>query len=179
MGLITRLHFRVLGFIFLFTTITGCTDATQPQRTVSPAKQNPQLLISSPDVKKWIGEQKGKVIFLNLWATWCPPCIRELPALATFAEKNPEVAVMALSLDDPADKGAEVQQFLQKNNLKLTFKQLDSQAPDQDLSFLDPSLSDVLPTTYVIRKDGSVMVGVQGEQSLLAFQALLAQAVGS
>ncbi|MBL7980026.1 MAG: TlpA family protein disulfide reductase [Bacteroidetes Order II. Incertae sedis bacterium] len=179
MGRIIRFHPLTLGVIFLLTTLTSCTDSTQPQPPGSQAKQQTQLLISSPEVKKWIGEQKGKVVFLNLWATWCPPCIRELPALATFAEKNPDVAVLALSLDDPVDKGAEVQQFLKKNNLKLTFRQLDSQAPDQDLSFLDPSLSDVLPTTYVIRKDGSVMVGVQGEQSLLAFQALLAQAIGS
>jgi len=158
---------------------TGCTNPSAPQDTQKSTGDASKLLMTNKDLKQWLEAQKGKVVFLNLWATWCPPCIRELPALATFAEKNPNVAVLALSMDDPADHGAEVQAFLQKNKLNLTFRQLDSDAPDQDLAFLDPALSDVLPTTYVLRKDGSVMVGVQGEQSLLAFQALLAQASGS
>lgn len=62
---------------------------------------------------------KGKVVFLNLWATWCPPCVRELPSIQSLYSQTSgaeEVAIMAVSVDDSPDL---VRQFLQKNQFSF------------------------------------------------------------
>jgi thiol-disulfide isomerase/thioredoxin len=49
-----------------------------------------------------LSEQKGHPVFLNFWATWCPPCIEEMPALETLASSvvDSDVRVLAVSVDD-------------------------------------------------------------------------------
>lgn len=146
----------------------GCK--TDPPKTVP---EQGSLMIQASALQTWLTAQKGKVVVINLWATWCPPCVQELPDLQTFAQKHPDVAVLAVSLDDPAAKGTDVQDFLhQQNLLTLPIKVLDSANPIRELAFLDPNMEDVLPTTYVIGKDGKVAAFVQGGQTEAEFAQL-------
>jgi len=48
----------------------------------------------------------GKVTVIDFWATWCGPCIKALPALESFARRHPEVDVLAINRDDPAEARA-------------------------------------------------------------------------
>ncbi|GIX32314.1 MAG: thioredoxin [Lysobacterales bacterium] len=48
-----------------------------------------------------LAEWQGKPLLLNFWASWCPPCIRELPLLAEFGRETSGMAVLAIALDDP------------------------------------------------------------------------------
>ena len=54
---------------------------------------------------------KGKIIIINFWATWCPPCVKEFPALLEIAASNPDVILIALS-SDAGD--AEIKKFLRR-----------------------------------------------------------------
>ena len=93
---------------------------------------------------------RGHVVLLNLWATWCPPCIKEMPSLARLQAKLPDLAVLAISQDR---RGAEaVDPFLAK--LKLTGL----------ATFLDPENGasgafkvEGLPTTILIDRDGRIV----------------------
>jgi thiol-disulfide isomerase/thioredoxin len=51
-----------------------------------------------------LGDFEGKPLVLNFWATWCPPCQMEIPALSSYARSNPEVSVVGVAIDSgPAD----------------------------------------------------------------------------
>lgn len=99
---------------------------------------------------------KGKFVVLNLWATWCQPCLREMPSLAALQTKlGSSLTVLALS----EDRGAvvSVRPFLDKHGL------------DQLKVYLDPNstaahafLARGLPTSVVIDRDGNVLGKVEG-----------------
>lgn len=164
----SRNLWHVALFLGLMSGAMGCK--TDPPKTVP---EQGSLMIQASALQTWLTAQKGKVVVINLWATWCPPCVQELPDLQTFAQKHPDVAVLAVSLDDPAAKGTDVQAFLhQQNLLTLPIKVLDSANPIRELAFLDPNMEDVLPTTYVIGKDGKVAAFVQGGQTEAEFAQL-------
>lgn len=101
-----------------------------------------------------LSEAKGKVIFINYWATWCPPCIAEMPSIQKLYNQykdNPNV-VFVFATTDPKDK---VDQFMQDNNYTLPSYYIISGAPEQ----LE---SNTIPFTALIAKDGSIAIKKKG-----------------
>ncbi len=92
----------------------------------------------------------GKVLVLNFWATWCPPCISELPSLNAMAGelKNSGVVVLGISVDK--DEAA-YQRFLKK--VKLNFET--SRDPKAEISSEYGTFK--YPETYVIDREGKVL----------------------
>jgi thiol-disulfide isomerase/thioredoxin len=95
---------------------------------------------------------KGKVVFLNLWATWCGPCRSEMPSIEglynSIADKDKIVFVM-LSMDKPEHQG-KVVKYIQNNGFTFPVYTLDNN--------LSPQLREVLsiPTTFIISRDGKI-----------------------
>lgn len=96
-----------------------------------------------------IGALKGKVIFLNIWATWCPPCRAEMPALNQLHQdlkNNADIVFLIVDADSNLPKAAA---FQQKNGYSLP---LYSAASD-----IAPKVySGTLPTTVIIDKKGNI-----------------------
>lgn len=96
---------------------------------------------------------KGKVIFMNLWATWCPPCIAEMPSIDKLHEEmGEEVAFVMISLDRDFE--------LAKAFDKRKGYNLPIYAPANNL----PSMYDssAIPTTYVIDAEGNLVLTHKG-----------------
>ena len=93
----------------------------------------------------------GKIVLLNLWATWCPPCIKELPALDRLQHRlgGDDFVIVAVSLDD--DLNLARQMF---SRLSIQSLELHSQTAES-LGRYFPV--DVLPTTFLIDSDGRAM----------------------
>ncbi|WP_191860151.1 TlpA family protein disulfide reductase [Hanstruepera ponticola] len=95
---------------------------------------------------------KGKVVFLNFWATWCPPCIAEMPSIdALYQDYNEEVVFLLVS-NENANK---VKQFLSDNEYNLNYYNTLTVAP-KVLS------SNSIPQTYVIDKYGKIRIEKNG-----------------
>src|SRR5690242_6086644 len=95
----------VLRNIFLFILIlalAGCYGGTRPTRIGNPA---PNFVVQDSDRKVALHDYKGKVVVLNFWATWCPPCVEEMPSLVRLQQqfKDKGVTVLAVSIDADGD----------------------------------------------------------------------------
>ena len=160
----TGLHTEVIGFIQRGLLATGImnpkvevvspTEATQnqPMANIQATDFNLQLLDIDGKVVS-LEDLKGKVIFLNFWATWCPPCIAEMPNIAQLHEEmGDEVAFVMLSLDDDFEKA---KAFNKRKGFNLPIYALASPLPAM-------YESSAIPTTYVIDAAGNLALTHKG-----------------
>ncbi|MDR2842094.1 MAG: TlpA family protein disulfide reductase [Spirochaetaceae bacterium] len=115
---------------------------------------------------------KGKIVFLNFWATWCPPCRAEMPSMEIlyqhFKDKGLEFVVV-----DLRESKEEVEKYFTEN--KLTFPS----ALDSTGSVSNDYNVRAIPTTYIIDRDGQIVVSSVGARNwntpamIKAFEALL------
>jgi thiol-disulfide isomerase/thioredoxin len=118
---------------------------------------------------------RGRPVLLNVWATWCPPCVKELPALDRLAGKlDGEVHVVALSTDDGG--AAQVKPFFDK----LAVTRLLALYDTRQRAFQDFSLRG-LPTTVLIDAQGRLVARMEGaaEWDSTAMVRQIRQLVGS
>jgi len=97
-----------------------------------------------------LSDLKGKKVFLNFWATWCPPCKEEMPEIQKLYEetKNSDVVIVAVEIGEPLST---VKSFIDSN--KYTFKVL----LDSDQSVSSKYNIASIPTSYFIDVDGNII----------------------
>ena len=98
-------------------------------------------------------EQEGNVIFLNFWATWCPPCIAEMPDINDlYNKKNNEASFFLVSVDKDRQKAID---FVKRKQFDFPIYFLNSSLPsDFDIHSI--------PTTYLIDKQNNITVENHG-----------------
>lgn len=113
--------------------------------------QKPTLVVKTIDDTTFdLSKQSGKWVIVNFWATWCSPCLKELPDISAFVTAHKD-KVVGIGLDfEDADK-ADVVKFLQQHPLSYPVAQVGMDDPPKD--FEAPK---GLPNTYVIAPDGHV-----------------------
>src|SRR5258705_11332908 len=130
--------FSVLAVLML-ALVSGCDRGSRPQMVGQPA---PEFTVKDSERSVALRDLRGKVVVLNFWATWCPPCIEEMPSLVAMQQrlKAKGVEVFAVSVD--ADQGA-YQNFLKAHNITL----LTVRDPDQKSNNLYGTFK--FPETYI------------------------------
>jgi thiol-disulfide isomerase/thioredoxin len=95
-----------------------------------------------------LSSYRGKVVVVNFWATWCPPCREEMPALQRVAASEPDVIVLEVDLMEPGDKA---RSFLDSLGLDRLQPVLDTDgATTRRFGVLS------LPSTFFVDKDGVI-----------------------
>jgi len=172
-----RLASRVL--ICLVCAALPADAAEDPARVLDLIKPNRQQQAKDFNVaaldggKVRLADLRGKVVFLNLWATWCPPCKEEMPAMERLWQryKGQGLVVIALSMD--ASGAKVVQPFIER--AKFTYRvALD---PKMEIAQLYGARS--VPSTFIIDRSGAlraIALGPRewdGQVSFAFFDALL------
>ncbi|MCO0599961.1 TlpA family protein disulfide reductase [Peribacillus butanolivorans] len=97
-----------------------------------------------------LSDYKGKKVMLNFWATWCPPCKKEMPDMQKFSQQaGDDVVILAVNIDPEND----VQAFVEDNGITFTIP-LDSQSAKNPVNERYKILS--IPTTYFIDSKGII-----------------------
>src|SRR5271166_6835064 len=100
---------------------------------------------------------QGKAVFLNIWATWCGPCVREMPSIARLAEnprlKGKNIEFVCVSTDDSTDK---VVRFVRDKNWPMTVLRAQSLPP-----VFSPE-PPAIPATYIITPGGRIVAAEVG-----------------
>ncbi len=164
----TGLHTEVIGFAQRGLLATGLMNPDVEEIAQVRNNENNDDKASMPNVTKAdfdlklidaegktrsLEEFKGKVIFLNFWATWCPPCIAEMPSIDKLHEEmGDEVAFVLLSFDDDFEMA---KAFNKRKGYDLPIY-----APASNLPSMFQSSS--LPTTYVIDANGNLALTHKG-----------------
>ena len=102
-----------------------------------------------------LAAQKDKVIFINFWATWCPPCIAEMPSInklyQTFKDNEDVVFIMA----DMDENFAKADAFMKKKGLDLPVYSAENSLPQE-------MYTGTLPTTVIIDQSGNMVFHHEG-----------------
>jgi len=110
----------------------------------------PELKVKTLDGKPFdLAAQRGKWVVVNYWATWCVPCIKEMPDISAFVQSRKDVTAIGLAFEDTDAK--DIKAFVDKHPVVYPIAQVDVMAPPKD--FDSPK---GLPTTYLIAPDGHV-----------------------
>lgn len=121
--------------------------ATSPVTNVSFSNEKGEVVT--------IEELAGKVVFLNFWATWCPPCKAEMPSIQQLKDKlkgNEQVVFMLVEIDGEAEKARE---FMKQGNMDLPIYFPESEIPGN-------WLGQSIPTTVILDKEGNVAAHHEG-----------------
>jgi len=144
--------FFIVMVLLLATPGAGWADPFRELDLIRPShqKQAPDFTVAGLHGEPFVLRAfRGKVVFLNFWATWCPPCKEEMPSMERLylRYKDRGLTMLAISIDSDSARG--VADFVQKH--RLTF-----------LIGLDPNLEvangygiRALPSTFLIDRDGN------------------------
>jgi thiol-disulfide isomerase/thioredoxin len=103
-----------------------------------------------------LSDYKGKVVLLNFWATWCPPCRAEMPDLVKWQREYRSRGLQVIGITYPPTEDSEVRQFV--HTVKVNYPILLGSAETKALF----EQSDTLPITVIIDRDGNIHDLIQG-----------------
>lgn len=113
-----------------------------------------------------LSEQRGKIVLINFWATWCPPCRAEMPEINAVAQAHPNQLIV-LAVNNAEDE-ARVRQFV--SEFQLTFPIL----LDRDGMVAEKYNVLGLPTSFFVDRDGIVRAATMGAMSRTYIEAQIA-----
>jgi thiol-disulfide isomerase/thioredoxin len=153
----------VLGLAGLSTSLASCSNQPDPpQLTDAETRFWLQKFPTLPDGILATAALKGKPLVLNFWATWCPPCVEELPLLNAFYLENKAKGWQVLGL--AVDQVAPVTRFLVQN--PLTFSIAMAGFAGTEVSQSLGNVSGGLPFTVVFGAAGNVLYRKIGRLSM-------------
>ncbi len=123
-------------------TLTACDRGQHPGNIGRPA---PQFAIADSLHSVDLAKFHGHIVILNLWATWCAPCVEELPSLLALKKRDPQIDVIAISTDQDE---AVYRRFLVQHQVDV----LTVRDADQRINALYGTVQ--IPETYIIDRNG-------------------------
>jgi len=138
----------VLLFAFAFALRASETEEATLTKVGQAA---PEFIVQQIDGTKFdLPKERGKVVVLNFFATWCGPCIQELPILEKDVFKPFEKEGLKVLVVGREETGEKIKAFREKHKLTLPF------APDPDKKIYSLYATKFIPRTYVIDRSGKI-----------------------
>ena len=141
----------VYGAVLLLAT-GGCNRGDHPQQVEKPA---PDFTVHEGSRTVSLSQFRGHVVILNFWATWCAPCLDELPSLQDMQKQLPQVQVLAVSIDDDSEAYTA---FLKQYDVHLLSIRDGSQGANLRFGSVR------VPETFVVDRNGLVRRKFVGPQ---------------
>lgn len=141
-------------------------SAAQAETGIEPGQRAPDFQLKTSEGEEVsLSSFKGKHVFINFWASWCPPCRAEMPHIQKFYEEHKDQDVVVLSVNlTHVDKDMDtVHRFVEKNG--ITFPVVYDEKGKVDAVYK----ADTIPTSYVVDKEGVIrhrIVGPVSEERL-------------
>jgi cytochrome c biogenesis protein CcmG/thiol:disulfide interchange protein DsbE len=145
---------RLAFALALALVLSGCYGHSKPSSINTPA---PDFTIHDSDRSVTLSQLRGKIVVLNFWATWCPPCVEEMPSLVQMQKRLQDkgVTVLAVSVDEDAD---DYHKFLRAHNIDLlTVRESGQRTPNGVIAPVSSRYGTIkVPETYIIDRNGTI-----------------------
>ena len=153
--------------------VTAAPAATTGQPAqVTATRDQPTLAIETLDGKRFeLAQHRGRWVVVNFWATWCGPCLKEMPALSALDTMREYIDVVGLAYEDTTPD--EMKAFLKKHPVSYPVALVDVYSPPAD--FETPA---GLPTTWLIGPDGKIVKRFIGPVEPQEIESAIAKAGG-
>lgn len=168
--MIIHLKKKMIGIFLIVTCITAVScnsktnntqnsqviETTVDSATSSPTHQANEVSFTDENGKNiTLSSLKGKVVFINFWATWCPPCIHEMPSINSLKQSfkgTNEIIFLMVDVDGMMDKS---KAFMAENKYDLQVYAPHGEIPSE-------FLGNAIPTTVIINKKGELVDRLEG-----------------
>ncbi|MCU7865790.1 MAG: TlpA family protein disulfide reductase [Candidatus Thiodiazotropha sp. (ex Lucinoma borealis)] len=148
---------QLLSAFLVLISITAYAVAIGVRLYPNPKPANDFSLPDLTGKIHQITDYRGKAYILNFWATWCAPCIKEMPALERAAEILQEQEILVLTVSS-GETRQEIEKFINKTPINLPI------LLDGNSKVMDKWKVLALPTSYIVDVEGMVVARVVGGQ---------------
>lgn len=153
---LTGWHTQVIGTLQRGILATGLITPDIPENATDFESANLDFYFTNQSGKvQSLNDFKGDVIFMNIWATWCPPCIAEMPSinsLYTHFEDDENISFILVSMDEDFEKAMK---FMESRHYDLPIYHYRSKVPGT-------YQSSAIPTTYIISPESEIVLQKEG-----------------
>lgn len=148
---------------FLFTSLLGAAfllSGAAPQTGKLP-------VLDETGYPQMLSGQKGKVLLVNFWATYCVPCRAEMPQLVKLQQSLKVRGFQLITISaDEVEQEPQAAQFLQKNAVPAPFYRKQAKSDEKFINSIDPKWSGELPASFLYDKSGRKVKSYFGEVDL-------------
>ncbi|MSQ03887.1 MAG: TlpA family protein disulfide reductase [Myxococcales bacterium] len=130
------------------------------------------MALQEAEIAALLANPSDKTLVVNFFATWCTPCVRELPALQTVVLNHPEARGLLVSLDEVRD-APRVVRFAREQSLRLPLVHLLSTTPSATAARLVSNWPDRIPVTLVVAPGGAERARLVGNIDVIALEGAL------
>jgi len=154
--------------------VLACSSSERKadRQTAAPAVRQ----VDVAGIKQAVERHRGRVVLLDIWATWCGPCLTQYPYLAKWQAKygSDNLAIVSVSIDDLDDLSTKVIPFLAGQKTDGTDLLLYAQGDhDTMVNAIDPDWAGEVPALFLYDRDGRLRHSLTGEHEPAEVQALL------
>ncbi|MBG43274.1 MAG: thioredoxin [Aequorivita sp.] len=157
---------KLLPVILFILLLQSCSDKKSEPTEVAMKEiiQDEEEIFNSKKVvslnfeeleQQYLQKKNDSIYIINFWATWCKPCIKELPAFEKLASNysDKKVKLLLVSLDFPDKLESQVIPFIERNNIQSEVVLLDDADANSWIPKVSPQWSGAIPATIIYKKD--------------------------
>jgi thiol-disulfide isomerase/thioredoxin len=157
---------------FLLFTLLLITEFTFAQSNIATVREN--------EIKSLINKRDGKILLVNIWATWCVPCREEFPDLVKVYEKyKDKVDVAGISVDYPDEVSSKILPFVKKNQVNFPIYVNGITSAEKFIDIFDKDWNGAIPATFIYDKNGKQIKKIYGKEDFDYFDKLLSEVLKS
>lgn len=172
----------VISFILngpLYPHVVGAVSTASAQAaTTTPAIGLERL--DEGKLRNLIHTRNGKALFINVWATWCEPCVEEFPDIVKLSKamKGKKIDFVGVSGDDFDDEASKVIPFIKREKADFKFYIAKLEGEDAFINEFDPKWEGGIPATFTFDSMGRLKAFLVGKQSYQNLESAVQKALG-
>lgn len=162
------MHGKIFYLLLLILFFFGCN---KNNNSILNAEKNIKVLDAN-SLKEIINNRNNKILFINVWATWCIPCVEEFPDIVKIYNnyKDENVQFLSLSVDLESDVDSLVIPFLKKQNADFPVYIADEKNSEDIINLINKDWSGAVPLTLIYDKNGKQQKFLLGKQTYEIFK---------